>query len=67
MRTTLAMRDVWPHTHGKREHSHAWSSLEHSHLLREVCQRPECVGSATHNIHPAPPSFEDEERLSRAS
>lgn len=52
------MRDVWPHEHGKATHSHAWSSIVHDHLLRQVCTRDECSDASTHNIHPAPASIE---------
>lgn len=57
-RALPAMRDLWPHGHGRTEHQHAWSSVSHDHLLRQVCARPECEGSATHNIHRAPVSLE---------
>lgn len=53
-----AMRDVWPHDHGKTTHQHAWSTTVHDHLLRQVCGRAECQGFATHNIHRAPASIE---------
>jgi hypothetical protein len=60
----LKQRDRWPHTHGKIEHTHAWASIEHSHLLRGICGDEACSGCETHNIHPAPASVKaDRERV----
>ena len=46
------------HRHGSGkmayEHKHAWASIEHLHILRGLCRRPECQGTAFHNIHPGP-------------
>lgn len=44
------------HEHGtggcrSYRHAHAWPEVPHSHILRAICQRPECEGCATHNIH----------------
>lgn len=36
------------------KHIHAWGSTPHTHMLRQVCDRPECVGCRTHDIHPSP-------------
>ncbi len=35
----------------QHEHTHAWSSTPHNHILREICLRPECEEFETHNIH----------------
>ena len=53
----LKQRDRWPHRHGDKTHMHAWSSLEHSHTQRELCQRDECEGCEKHNVHPEPASL----------
>lgn len=45
------MSDVALHTHGKTEHTHAWASVPHMHILRAVCQRDECDGCEAHDIH----------------
>lgn len=44
-------KDIVEHSHGLRTHRHAWGSVSHNHLLRAVCNRPECRGAETHNIH----------------
>jgi hypothetical protein len=46
--------DVVTHHHGNtnRSHIHAWGSIPHTHMVRAICHRPECVGYPTHNIHP---------------
>lgn len=43
--------DIREHRHDKVRHTHAWGSFDHNHILREVCHRPECKDSETHNIH----------------
>lgn len=41
-----------PHSHGgKYNHVHAFGEVSHNHMLRAICQRPECQGLPTHNIH----------------
>lgn len=40
------------HAHGNRVHAHAHASVPHGHIMRAVCQRPECDGFETHDIHP---------------
>lgn len=42
------------HTNGVRVvvHRHPWGWLRHSHMLRAICLKPECVGFPTHDIHP---------------
>jgi hypothetical protein len=48
--------DAVKHVHGapgscrQVEHTHAWGSEPHSHILRAVCGRPECKGWPTHNV-----------------
>lgn len=45
------------HNEGHRQeyrHVHAWGSTPHNHFARAVCNRPECEGFATHNIHAGP-------------
>lgn len=39
------------HAHGNRTHAHAHGTVDHNHMLRAVCRRPECAGAETHNIH----------------
>jgi hypothetical protein len=39
------------HDHGRNSHIHAWGDTPHNHLLRAICNRPECIGVETHNIH----------------
>ena len=39
------------HAHGNRTHAHAHGTVDHTHMLRAICQRPECAGAETHNIH----------------
>jgi hypothetical protein len=46
------MSDIALHQHGKTEHTHAWATVPHTHVLRAVCLREECEGHVTHNIHP---------------
>jgi hypothetical protein len=43
-----------------RVHTHAHALCSHSHLLRAICQRPECVGCPRHDIHRVCPEHEDE-------
>jgi hypothetical protein len=43
------------HNHGPKTHSHAHGDFPHSHVLRAVCQRTECYGAETHNIHVSAP------------
>jgi hypothetical protein len=50
-----ADNDGGNHTHGGVVHSHAFKSVAHNHMLRAICQRPECAGQPTHNIHHGPP------------
>ena len=51
------MTSVIEHGHGVegsrnyRVHTHAHALCSHSHLLRAICQRPECVGCPRHDIH----------------
>lgn len=42
------------HTHGNRSHTHAHADIPHGHMLRAICQRPECESYPTHDIHPGP-------------
>jgi hypothetical protein len=54
----LMQRDRWPHKHGNIEHTHAWASIQHDHLLRGICGDEACKGTERHNIHPAPRSVQ---------
>lgn len=42
------------HAHGKLKHAHAHADEPHAHLLRAICQRPECEPYPTHDIHRGP-------------
>lgn len=48
--------DIAEHGHGGSypPHTHAWASHSHNHFMRAVCNREECSGSETHNIHGRP-------------
>lgn len=39
------------HEHGKLMHTHAYGDIAHHHMLRAICQRPECIDHPTHNMH----------------
>jgi hypothetical protein len=47
-------REQGEHSHGKTTHAHAHAHVPHSHMLRAICQRPECGSYATHDIHRGP-------------
>lgn len=32
-------------------HTHAWAATSHHHILRAICNKEECEGQETHNIH----------------
>lgn len=55
------IRDL-EHEHSSGFHVHAWSDTPHSHMLRAVCNRPECSNFNTHNIHPSPSEWLDTEQ-----
>lgn len=42
------------HTHGKRGHAHAHATHPHTPMFRAICNRAECAGFGTHDIHAAP-------------
>lgn len=42
------------HEHLGRTHEHAHGALPHTHMLRAICQRDECRGFPTHDVHPLP-------------
>lgn len=48
------MRHTKTHEHGAREHTHAFADAPHVHILRAICQRRECDGWPTHDIHHVP-------------